>query len=437
MREYTEQEKEKKIKSEKISEKLENEFQPESRFEEKDDLENNFVPSDENPNSTDLMDNTFEPIDEAELNPKSSFNSHPDEYRRIRDEKQTEERDRKYIKEKYGDKGKPIEIIKLTSEENSKLAKKAPQEIQKFNEEKDFVVFEENSEFAEMVGIILGDGSIPKNESHVRITLNKTEETQYRRYVYKSMLKIFKKKPGIYKPKDANAVKMTICGKKIVRGLVNKGLKPGDKKKNQVDVPQWIKKKRENRRSNIRGLIDTDGSIHIHKINKNLRITFKNSSFPLVNDYKEMCESFNIPTQKIYHDKKRDIYDAQIEAKKDIVNFIETINPRKWEYRAKTFGLVLKSISNPKKRELIEKELIKPYPDKKVHYSKKYYALLKRLCEKYEYDVSDESIFNELEDALTYSDNWTGLKKEQKDMLNAKAKNLISNLKVKLNTTKK
>ncbi len=124
MREYTEQEKEKKIKSEKISKRLENEFQPESRFEVKDELENDFVPSDENPNSADLMDNTFEPIDDAELNPKSSFNRHPDEYRRIRDEKLTEERDKKYIKEKYGDKGKPIEIIKLTSEENSKLVKK-------------------------------------------------------------------------------------------------------------------------------------------------------------------------------------------------------------------------------------------------------------------------------------------------------------------------
>ncbi len=136
MREYTEQEKEKKIKSEKISERLENEFQPESRFEEKDDLGNDFVPSDENPNSTDLMDNSFEPIDDAELNPKFSFNSHPDEYRRIRDEKQTEERDKKYIKEKYGDKGKPIEIIKFTSKEKTNLEKKNESSDTNFKDKK-------------------------------------------------------------------------------------------------------------------------------------------------------------------------------------------------------------------------------------------------------------------------------------------------------------
>jgi len=241
--------------------------------------------------------------------------------------------------------------------------------------------------------------------------------------------RFLKKKATIYEPKDANAVKMSINSIEIVRGLINKGLKPGDKKKNQVFVPQWIKKEEENRRGSIRGLVDTDGSIHIHKHNKRIRISFKNASLPLINDYREMCESFNIPTQKIFYDKVKDNFDTQIEAKKDVVNFIETIKPRKWEYRAKTFGLVLKSISDPKKRKLIENELIKSYPDKKVHYSNQYYTHLKGLCEKYGYNVSDESIFNELENALTYNDNWTGLKKEQRDFLNEKAKNVIKDLK--------
>ena len=61
---------------------------------------------------------------------------------------------------------------------------------------------------------------------------------------------------------------------------------------------------------------------------------------------------------------------------------------------------------------MIENGLIKPYPDKKVNYSNKLYVLLKRMCEKFGNNVSDESIFNKLENALTYSDNWTGLKKE-------------------------
>ena len=136
MREYYEQGKEKNKKSEKISEKLENEFQPESRFEEKNDLENDFVPSDGVPNSSDLMDNIFEPIDDSELYPNPGFSIHPDEYRRIRDEKQAEESDKKYIKEKYGDKGKPIEIIKFTSKENSKPVKKIDSSDTNFKDKK-------------------------------------------------------------------------------------------------------------------------------------------------------------------------------------------------------------------------------------------------------------------------------------------------------------
>ena len=382
MREYTEQGREEKKKRKKISENLENEFQPDNKPKKKDELENNFVPKDENSKNTDKIEREFEPIDNTEFKLKSSL-------------------------------------------------RKNKQEIQKVKEKKQFLVLEESSELAEMVSIILGDGSVPKTENRVRITLNKTEEPQYRKFVYQFMEKLFKKKPSIYEPKDANAVKMSINSKEVVKGLIDKGVKPGDKKKNQVSVPQWIKKERENRRGSIRGLVDTDGSIHIHKYNKVIRISFKNASLPLINDYKEMCESFNIPTQKIFYDKVKDNFDTQIESKKDVVNFIETVKPRKWEYRAKTLGLVLKSISDPKRRKLIENELIKSYPDKKVHYSNQYYTHLKGLCEKYGYNVSDESIFNELEDALTYSDNWTGLKKEQRDFLNEKAKNVIKDLKKK------
>lgn len=319
----------------------------------------------------------------------------------------------------------------MTLNENSKLVRKPSQETKKVKKEKDFIVLEENSELAEMVSIILGDGSIPETKNRVRITLNKTEEPDYREFVFGFMQKLFKKKPSIYKPKDANAVKMSINSKEVLQSLIDKGLKPGDKKKNQVGVPQWIKRDKENRRGSIRGLIDTDGSIHIHKHNKRIRIAFKNASLSLINDYREMCETFNIPTQKIFYDKVKDNYDTQIEVKKDVVNFIEKIKPRKWEYRAKTLGLVLKSISDPKKRKLTENELIKSFPDKKVHYSNRYYAHLKKLCEKYGYNVSDESIFNELENALIYSDNWTRLKKAQRDYLNEKAKNLIKNLREK------
>ena len=382
MREYTEQDKEKKIKSEKIDEKFEKEFQPEKKPKNNDEMGNDFIPIVDNPNNIYKFDNDFEPFDNSELNPKPS-------------------------------------------------TQKTQQKIQKIKEVKHNIILRNSGDLAEMITIALGDGSIPKDESHFRIILNRTEEKQYRKYVLELMQKLFKKTPGIYKPKDANAVKMTISRKEIVRALISKGLKPGDKKENQVDVPQWIKKKKEFQTRGLRGLVDTDGSIHIHKHNKTLHISFNNASFPLVNDFKKMCKTLNIETVKISPVKGKNTYTTGMESKKEVAKFIYKVRPKKWEYRAMTFGMVLKSISDPDKRIKIEKELQNSYPDRRIHHTKDYKDKLKNLCVKYSYDVSNESIIKEIEKMFTYNDKYPRYTKEEKIKLNFYANNIIKELKNK------
>lgn len=162
------------------------------------------------------------------------------------------------------------------------------------------ISLKENSQLAEMIGIALGDGSIPEDKNHFRVTLNKSEEPQYTQKVNDLMRNVLYKKPSIYEPKDADAIKLTVYKKEIVDSLVNKGLQPGDKKVNQVYVPQWVKDNKEYTKSCLRGLADTDGSIHVHKANACIRIGFKNASEPLMTDFKEMCEYNDIKTGKIY-----------------------------------------------------------------------------------------------------------------------------------------
>ena len=60
MLEYSEKKKEKKKKSGIISEELENEFQPEEKSKKRDELENDFVPTDDNPNNTDKLENNYD-----------------------------------------------------------------------------------------------------------------------------------------------------------------------------------------------------------------------------------------------------------------------------------------------------------------------------------------------------------------------------------------
>jgi len=97
----------------------------------------------------------------------------------------------------------------------------------------------ESKALAEKICIGLGDGCIPHYGRRFRVTLNRSQESQYALYVYELMKKTLNKRPGIYEPKDADAIKFTISRKKIIEGLV-----------------------------------DTDGSIHIHKHNKTLHISF-------------------------------------------------------------------------------------------------------------------------------------------------------------------
>ena len=287
----------------------------------------------------------------------------------------------------------------------------------------------EDEELAEMVCIGLGDGSIPHTKTEFKITLNKSQEPQYAIHVYELMKKTLNKRPSIYEPKEADAIKFTIHRKKIIEGLIDKGHKPGDKKKNQVEVPQWIKGKDKFQKYGLRGLVDTDGSIHIHKHNKTLHISFNNASFPLVEDFKNLCEANDIKTVKISPVKGKNTYTTGLEAKGNVSKFLYKVKPKKWEYRAKTFGLVLKSISDPRKRVKIEKELHKFYTDKRVNYSFEYRDLLKKLCIKHGYDVSNEFLIKEIEKMLTYDDNYTGFTQIRKKQLNFYGKKIIEDLK--------
>ena len=65
------------------------------------------------------------------------------------------------------------------------------------------------------------------------------------------------------------------------------GLKTGNKVKQQVDVPLWIKNNRKYFKYCLRGLMDTDGGIFVHRYKVNgkkysyLKLSFSNMSQPL------------------------------------------------------------------------------------------------------------------------------------------------------------
>lgn len=130
------------------------------------------------------------------------------------------------------------------------------------------MILERNRYFAELVGIILGDGNLgnyPKYKNgvstgkircqYLRIYCNLNEK-QYAKELETILIKVFKKKPYIYQRKNAGELYLEISGKNLDKDL---DLKVGNKIMNQATIPQWIYNDIVYTRYCIRGLFDTDG----------------------------------------------------------------------------------------------------------------------------------------------------------------------------------
>lgn len=149
-----------------------------------------------------------------------------------------------------------------------------------------FLEPKETANLAEFVGILLGDGGITKDQ--VTIYVNSQTEQNYAQYIKKLSNKLFKANPSIYKVRNMNMIRITISGINIVKYLISKGLKIGNKVHLQVGVPNWIRRKEIYIKRCIRGLIDTDGCFTWHQYTVNdrdysyLKISFSNRSEPLL-----------------------------------------------------------------------------------------------------------------------------------------------------------
>lgn len=136
-----------------------------------------------------------------------------------------------------------------------------------------------SKELAEFVGIVLGDGSISKRQ--ITITLHSHDDREYSQFVIKLIKKLFKLKPGISYDTNSHVVNISISRIKLVHFFVHTlGLKIGNKVKQQVDIPFWIKQRRNFCISCIRGLVDTDGSVFTHRYQvKNKEYVYKKLQF--------------------------------------------------------------------------------------------------------------------------------------------------------------
>lgn len=143
-----------------------------------------------------------------------------------------------------------------------------------------------NADLAEFIGILLGDGGITREQAC--ITLNSEEDKEYLWYVLRLITELFHFSASFFKRKNCKANVIYCNGVKLINYLLQLGLKVGNKVRQQVDVPEWIKVNKIYSISCLRGLMDTDGGVFVHRYKvhgkeyKYLKICFTNRSMPLL-----------------------------------------------------------------------------------------------------------------------------------------------------------
>jgi len=169
---------------------------------------------------------------------------------------------------------------------------------------------------AEYFGIVLGDGGISRRQ--VSITLNRETDKEYVKFVKKMIENLFGVAPGLYSELESKADTIVVSRTELVDYLTQKkmGLRIGNKIKQKIDIPNWIKQKRAYRIACVRGLIDTDGSVYKHTyIVKNKTYCYKKLSFcsmspPLLLTVFETLKNIGLKP-RIYKGKEIKIEDTQ------------------------------------------------------------------------------------------------------------------------------
>lgn len=196
-----------------------------------------------------------------------------------------------------------------------------------------------STELAEFVGILIGDGGITKYQ--VVVTLNRIDDKLYAQFVAALMEELFGVKPSVL-PFEM-IYKITISRGKLVRFCHSLGLKIGNKIKQNIDIPNWIKNDKNYSIACIRGLMDTDGCIYneCHNIKGKRycypRLSFVSHSLALRESY------FQILADLGFTPKMRNNRSVHLESRSDIIDYfriVGTNNPKHWNRYSEFIGEV-------------------------------------------------------------------------------------------------
>ncbi len=203
----------------------------------------------------------------------------------------------------------------------------SPGKIKKINLPK------ESKKLAEFYGIMLGDGNLNKTKGYkigtymIRIVGDSRKDRDYLINFVKPLIEsLFSIKTKIGKFKNENAMFVEAHSINLVKFLESKGFKPGNKIKNKLEIPDWIRQNPSFLRSCLRGLYDTDGSIYRLTNQNSHQINFCNKNQYLLNDVRDSLIKLRINPSKI--SKEKDLYITKRSELKRFLKVVGFHNPK-------------------------------------------------------------------------------------------------------------
>ena len=180
-----------------------------------------------------------------------------------------------------------------------------------------------NGNLSELIGIMLGDGNLFKNQIKISFDRRHNNYISYVRDLFKAVFGIDLR---LKLTKNTNQANLYCYNKFVAQRLIDYGLKRGNKIKNQIGIPEWIKLNKRYSKRCIRGLIDTDGCIYICKRERQTYIKFTNFNEQLLDDFKKLTIKLD------YSFAKANKRNWCLYRKKEVVRFINEIRPLKIIY---------------------------------------------------------------------------------------------------------
>lgn len=176
---------------------------------------------------------------------------------------------------------------------------------------------------SELVGILIGDGNISRYQT--RVSLDIIKDIEYADFVKNLFETLFKTRASLFRNEKKSTIDVIVSSKSLTEFLINLGLPQGNKIKQQIDIPDWIKKDNSYKKACLRGIFDTDGSVYLDKHfykgkeYKSMNIDFTSASKPLLRSIRKVLVDIGFtPTSSYYKSVK-------LRRKNEVISFFDVI----------------------------------------------------------------------------------------------------------------